>query len=467
MRASEERGLHLIRYGVGADQRFLAGEFLGKYDIAAINGNMVAHTPAALARFLGERTASPQRATKPFIIDPLTHAFQHDPSKVMSRTPSPEDDEEESPRVKLSIRRMGDAFGEPVQSALGSRPILPSDFSQEAVRAGFCERVVRFQLDTIETAAQSSDSRKYLEYIGLGAIKPTLVVAPYFWMTAETIDDWLPRNLDFVKHSRAPANGTRLFAQVVITKDILTDEGKRSRIAVAYADADCDGVLLWIDEFSEHEATEDELVGLGELARSLSVRKPVYNLYGGYFSVLLCQLSDLKLLGGVCHGLEYGEDRSVVPVGGGIPMARFYLPRYHRRLRYPDAVRVARALGGFRSVQSYFDTICSCAECHAVISSEPARDFAVYGVSKRVRFQRKGHVVTLDYPTPETKEHCLRHYLHVKHSEFEDARGKNSAEVVKDLDALFAHAAQQSARDQPRHLRDWASAIRRLAQFLQ
>ena len=457
-----EGGVRLVRYGISADQRYLAGEFLDAYSATVINGNMVAHIPAALGQFLTDRTAR-ETGPKPFIIDPLTHAFQHDPSKVRTKRMR---DGKEVEETKLSILKMSQAFGEPVQSRVGEQAVLPSDFADEARSREFCERVLDFQLNTIERQARQQKSWKYLQYLGVQTMKPAVVIAPYFWMTAGTMDDWLPRNIWFVECARDFAETTPLCAQVVVTRDVLTDDGERDRLAQAYGTSPCDGILLWIDQFSEHEVSAKHLLGFGELVRKLTreFAKPVVNLYGGYFSILLCRLEDLAFLQGVCHGLEYGEDRSVVPVGSGLPMAKFYLPAHHRRLRYPQALRAVRDIyGGFESAGAFLRNVCACDECRSVVQSDPAQDFAAYGRSRPIRFRRRGGVVTLDYPTKETKDHCLRHYLHVKRQEFEDARSLTTDQVAANLEEHHSRAARLIGKNEVHYLKAWAEALQQLA----
>jgi len=455
-------GVRLVRYGITADQKYLAGEFLDAYDATVINGNMVAHIPSALGQFLTDKTAQ-LSGPKPFIIDPLTHAFQHDPSMVKTKR---ERGGTEVMETKSSILKMSEAFGEPVRSRVGEQALLPSDFDDPGISRDFCERVVDFQVCTIEKEARQQKSWKYLEYLEVKEMRPAVVIAPYFWMATGTIDEWQPRNIRFVECARDFAGGVPLCAQIVVGRDVLADDTKRDRLAEAYGNSPCDGILLWVDQFSEQEVSTKHLLGFGRLVRRLTrdFGKPVINLYGGYFSILLCRLQELAALQGVCHGLEYGEDRSVVPVGSGLPMAKFYLPAHHRRLRYGQAVRAVRDVySGFESVAAYHNTICACAECKSVVKSDPAKDFGAYGVSRPITFRRRGGVVTLDYPTEETKDHCLRHYLHVKRREFDHAASLTNREVAEDLMKHHGLAERLLGESESYYLKAWAQAVETLA----
>jgi hypothetical protein len=210
----------------------------------------------------------------------------------------------------------------------------------------------------------------------------------------------------------------------------------------------------------------DHLLGFATLAKGLSQQhgKKVINLYAGYLSVLFCQLPELKqVLQGACHGLEYGEERGVVPVGGGIPRSRFYLRPYHQRLRFDDAVRAIRDLKGFSSADSFFDKVCSCPVCTQEILDDPVNDFSKYGESRPVQVKRGSQVVTLNYPTPATKGLCLRHYLYNKQREFKEATALTAAEAARDLGELQPRAARLLGTGDAAYLGNWARLIGELS----
>jgi len=67
---------HWMQFGTFAEQRHFAYPTLDTYKGVIINGNMAAYAPDGLAAFLLERTGLI------YLIDPMTHAFQHDPGFV-------------------------------------------------------------------------------------------------------------------------------------------------------------------------------------------------------------------------------------------------------------------------------------------------------------------------------------------------------------------------------------------------
>jgi hypothetical protein len=289
------------------------------------------------------------------------------------------------------------------------------------VRA-FCENVLKFQQTQISGAAQTKDSAKYIKYAAekkgskRSKWEPSVKVAPYFYVTPSTMD-WLDVNIKSAKIARELTPGDLLAVQIVTSQDILTDEDYRKEIIDRYTELQPNIFLLWIDQFSEHDAPETHLTSYIDLLEKLGKKAKVVNLYGGYLSIALMKCGISQNLAGVAHGIGYGEDRGVLPVGGGIPYAKFYYPILHKRLLFRDAVRVVRALGGFIDAGSYFKIVCDCAECQVVIKDNPIRDFDKYGVTKPVSYMRSLTPIVIDFPIPETKRHCTRHFMFSKKRE--------------------------------------------------
>jgi hypothetical protein len=304
--------------------------------------------------------------------------------------------------------------------------VLPGDFRDSHTLQGFCERVLEFQLNAVERETTRADVSKYYRYLfqskrmapGPG-FRPSALVAPYFYLTEATMRPWRTVNIKCAQlaQSWAASKGIPLAVQVVISREVLRDPSLIDDLVRAYEVVVPSLFLIWVDSFSEHSASERELRALVQLFTGFAGIAPVVNLYGGFFSVALQRLG-LGGLVGVTHGLEYGEERGVVPVGGGIPVAKFYLPALHKRVPFRDALRAVRALGGFRSASAFRTVVCDCRQCRRVITTNPETDFAQYGEARSVSFVRSGQPITMEYPLPETKERCAAHYMWSKHREY-------------------------------------------------
>ncbi len=436
-----------------AEGRHLAA-YRDSYDTLVFNANTVAHMPGAVAKLVSEGTA------KPFIIDPQTHAFQHDPTHIMSQNGG-------RWALKKSIDKLAEAYGSVIREKAGRQPVAPSDIT-DAVAMELAEGVLRFQMESVATQNIAAQNSEYLEWMSLDVTTPEVLVAPYFYMDARTMDVWLDVNQRLAQCAssvvRAQYQTSRLFLELVIDRDILLDTAAMDRLADLYGTADCDGVLLWVDGLVEHEAPSGVLSGFVDFAKRIrEAGKEVYNLYGGYFSILLSHPDFGSVLSGVCHGMEYGESRAVVPVGGGIPMAKFYFPSLHVRLRYGDAARLFFERGYLDSSSAFYSEVCNCQTCHEVIGDDPQKNFAAYGEGHPVTFRRRGSIVTLSYPNQDTKGRCLSHYLQRKQTEFAAVRNDASADLLDDLLASAEKYRGDLGIESVAHLRVWHGILSTLA----
>lgn len=423
--ASEDagiHGLHWVRYGTAGDQKYLIGDFKDTYDQLVINGNMVAHMPSSLSHFIT------QRAQKPFVIDPQTHAFAHDLSLLQSTSKSSEGE------IKRSWKKLLENYGDLVKEILlgdASRPLDPEDFTAEPIRQNFVENVLKFQNNAITRELEEGEDREYLEFLqqekGIDpfAKPPAILIAPYFYIDGPLYEDWMSLNVRLLAESRKflkdnPDYQQFLAAQLVLSKDILGEKSVRENIIARYAKEQPDAVLLWIDNFSEHSASEFELQHYKELLKGFAKHDiKVVNLFGGFFSVALAKIkNEVQNLTGVCHGLEYGEVRPVIPLGGGIPVARFYSRQLHHRLPPRVAFRAIQKLNGLESAEDFHQKVCDCTNCQEVIAKNPNAELTAYFETKTSSFWRAGKRVSMEFPTASASENCTKHYLYCKQWEY-------------------------------------------------
>lgn len=449
-------GLHWVRYGIAPDQKYFLDEFALDYDQIVIGANMVAHMPAAISTFVT------QKAMKPFIIDPQTHAFQHDVENLLSTS------KKSSGELKNSWRGLVKSYGPPldVLSDDEPRPLSPTDLKDQAVLEGFCERVILFQRDAIKGEMEKGKDSKYLKFLAKragtpgGTSAPALLIAPYFFMGGPGTNEWARVNLRCLKASLSFCKQQRIdtpvAAQVVISKDLLTDS-EFDRIFDYYRESGVRYFLLWIDNFQEQRASLNQLERLIELVKLLARDgAQVVNLYGGFFSVAQARVGDLQdKLCAVCHGLEHSESKPVVPVSGGIPVAKFYSNNLHYRLPPRVAYQEISAKEALDSVTKYFADICDCAECRRHIKTSPRKDFIrAYGQTNSKSVWRSGQWVTMQFPTSEAADYCTRHYMHCKAVEYRAAYTKT--QLKQDLIAARNDLEPHLGSDYAGHTAVWA-----------
>jgi hypothetical protein len=453
-------GLHWVRYGIAGDQKYLLGPFAETYDQLVVNANMVAHMPSAMSQFLS------QQLKKPFVIDPQTHAFQHEVDSLLS------DSEKSAGSLKRSWKRLVERYGAPLDAVIASNEphsLLPDDLASPGLLDDFCKRVLLFQRDEITREIEEGEDAEYIQFLTEqtgatpGKAPPAMLIAPYFFIGGPLQDDWLDLNRRCVIASRqivdALAPDMPLAAQVVISKELLSDHKLRHQVAAAFSAGAPDVILLWIDGFSEQAASSAQLKHFVEFVVELSQQNTsVINLYGGFFSVAQARVGHLEgKLKGVCHGIEYGESRLVNPVAGGVPVSKFYSNHLHHRLPGRVAYNEIRALDGFRDSQSYHQIICDCQECHSVIKQNPQQDFHEYIKSISTSIFRQGRRVAMEFPTAEAADHCTRHYMWCKAAEYRDALVLTDLrrQLFKSHSLLRNHVGSEFAA----HTKIWAEVL--------
>ncbi|MEW8959671.1 MAG: hypothetical protein AB2448_11310 [Moorella sp. (in: firmicutes)] len=409
---------HMVRFGTHGEARYLSGDFLNTYDVLIVNGNMAAFTAGAMAEFIAERTAN-----KPYIIDPQTHAFQHDLKYIKSP---------KTGEVKTSIDRLLSFYGEPFKSSIqDNRPVSSGDFSDDSLLTSVVERVITFQKKVF--ASQEGDWSKYYNFLNIKFLQPLAVVAPYFFMDELTAMKWLEINTKAVATAKDKFPEETIIMQLVIDKGVLLNSELLEEIIDRVLDTPADIVAIWIDEFDETAATITELLAYRKMLQKLGTRKPIIILYGSFFSVALMKtMPELNIIG-VCHSLEYGEHRPVIPVGGGLPVSKFYYPSLHIRIPYVDVLSLVRPY--LDSMERYLQNVCDCNTCKAVMreANDPEEGFSKYGEGHPVKSRRRNQVVTINFPTPEARALSVQHYMWRKANEYKE-KLRSASEVAERLE---------------------------------
>ncbi len=447
--APELPGNHWVRYGTSMDQALYEPSILDGVDAFVINASSLAHTPTSISKFVDQGLSR-----KAYCVDPQTHAFQHDLSHIQSRAKTT------SGQLKKSIAKLVEKYGYLIAKAIveDSRPVTPDDFAplDSSEVKEFTRKVLEFQEKCIEDELRRGERKKYYDYLekkdaGSAELRPFLLTAPYFYLTSKTLAAWLPINCELVGVAKKLKKGSRIAAQIVISKDILEHSDSTNRILEHYKAVQPDLIHLWVDSFDEQEVSQEQLESYCEFVTGLCSLARTTNLYGGFFTTMLSTSGKIPNLAAVCHGPEYGESRPVKPVGGGIPSAKYYLRPIHRRLLVRDALRALRALGYLETTERYFAEACKCGECKSIFSADPESDFEE-GFT-RTEPSESGR----EFPTLATRRHCGKHYLHAKNEEF---RTEKSAEIVAmELEEAYARLKKTLSYDELGHCEVWKNTI--------
>lgn len=436
---------HWMMFSTFKEQDFFVYPRENAYAGVLINANMASYAPAGLASFIMGKLAPDTK----YIIDPITHAFQHDPACVRNK-----DDD-----LKPSIKDLADAYGAPVSDCAGNRPLVTSDILPAHFDV-LARRVLEFQRNHLSAHMAGSDYAKYVEE---PVRRPYALIPPYFFLSETDWQGWLPINTAFLRTAAAMlAEGERLCAAVLVDRGALCDEGIRTAIIGEYAQLRSllSGCLLWVDDFDEQLASVADLEAMKVFCSELKSCAPeVINSHGGYFSIMLGGDLGGCSLTGVAHAPEFGEFRSIVPVGGGIPIARYYVPQLHVRARYADAAGVFRAAGWLDSAASFHEHVCNCTECITALEGESA-NFTRFGAGEVKRVRRGRGMARIEFPFTDTKLRCLRHYLQRKHREFAMINKADPQQVLEEVQNSIETYRPYVGDGGVSHLRRWLAALR-------
>lgn len=449
---------HIYHYNTHAEKRYFLGpEHRDLYDIVALNGNIVSHSPLGTAGFIAT-------AGKNFYIDPQTHAFQH-PTIHLKRDVSDKDKGEpqryefKPSIVKLATERLGNIFSDVITN---DRPLSPSVFINNGsinndIVNSICQNIIDFQLNTMINEIDD-EAREFIgDYPNL---KPLFVIAPYFYLSSHTWNDWLKINIACYRRAKELTTDLPVYLGMVMSKEALNHS---EVIGDAIAEINPDGILLWIDEH-----IEEELDTLGAnrylhfLQKLRDTTDTIYNVHAGFLSLLLCHSDIGNLLNGVGHSVNYGEHRPVVPIGGGLPMAHFYFMPVHSRLRWGDAAGIVHAKGWLRTTELYRLNVCMCRQCQKLLDEKGSAEetFSAYGESNPITFTRRsGTIVRLNYPTKAAKQAAACHYLYNKKKEFDDLGNYSITQILDQLVENYDDISADLGEGPVSHLVSWKNAI--------
>ena len=465
-----KKTIHILRYGTVAEKVHLE-KAVSAYDYLSINGNTAAYVSSAIAKFVLAKFFS--RPEKGFFIDPITYAFQNE-IKLLKTTSKATGEES----IKKSVQKLIEIYGNPVDKVYSGKPIGLKDFSAKEVKEKFCKNVVSFQYNLVYEHISKNDLQKYLDYVSpeqsqnISQLRPKLLIAPYFYLDTEDVSwkEWLKLNIEFAEIAKQLSetffDNTPVFAQIVISKSTLRDDSAISAITGLYQSLRCDGYTVWIDGLSEHEAENADLYSFMKLLKGLH-NKPVYNMYGGFFSVLLMHKS-IGLLSGVSHGLEYGEFRSVYPVGGGLPVSKYYFFPLHQRVDFTKAFYLLEYDGTIDTSQAnwgasdkYFRDICKCSQCKSVIKSDMI-NFMEFESKEFYEIRRKNQVLRRKKASSDTKVNCLYHYLLCKKVEFSLVEKKPLMTIIEELESHYTRfcACDALKHGELNYIRAWCDLLR-------
>ena len=258
------------------------------------------------------------------------------------------------------------------------------------------------------------------------------------------IDSWLRLNRESLQKTIEVNKkyGTLypVAAQLVIEQKTLISSNIIQKIKLTY---ECEGyeyIFIWVDDFNSFESENEYMKAFSNLLSTLNgIGKKPLMAYGGYESIILCNADSPYRLYGVAQSVGYGEYRPITPVGGGLPVNKYYFLPLHRRMKFDEASAILSNQGYFSKTKSvkehaddYFNFICSCRQCHEVIGQD-INNFVRFNESIPFEITTKNGVISRNRPTVDAELIATFHFLYCKVYEWKQVYTKTFDELTKEL----------------------------------
>jgi hypothetical protein len=444
-----------IRIGSHSEKEYVE-KTLSYFDGVMVGANLLEASPAATASLLLKLH---NKTRRPYYVDPMTYAFGAyvDPLTGRVRTDLDWIKSEQKVRgrkgvtrrnYKRSYLRLVDAFGAPFSSAIQrGRAVDRGDFpSEDDVRCA-CASVMRFQEERLRDVFRE-DPETAIFADNLPA--PAAVFAPYFYIEESRAADWISLNLALLEGSLRQKGKIPIHAVVCAHQNILADEGLSRELIGHLKSSRPDGVWLWLSRFDEHSATVQDLSRLRTWVEELAPHMGVFNMHGSFFSLALSKIG----MGGIAHGVGYGEQKDVVPViGQSTPTVQYYVRALHGKYSVPQVIRSFSVLK-VKTPEDFFAEICECAICRGVIGND-LRAFTQFG---EIHYSRPTSKRAAQ--TPAAAKRCRFHFLLNRKAERDEIRSATLAEVAEELQKAARTWSRSAVGGSIEHLKRWAEALR-------
>lgn len=426
--------LRILRYNTGTDKKAFV-EFKEHFDAVIFNAAIVAYSGSSVADLVSMHK-------RKYIIDPQTHIFQQDISAI-----STENKKTHTIQIKKSVEKYLSQLPPDLSNALMQKKHQLSPNEVVPYVDALVTDVYDFQTKYVDGYIKGKEYDKYLEFAKLGP-EPRMLIAPYFMLKDSyddvAINDWLDINSTCmrktIQKNLLSNNPFPIAAQIVLDKAVMLSNNFVNKIKAAYSDLEFEYVFIWVDDFDSFDARIEHVKAFAQLVTALNdIGKKPMMAYGGYESIILCNSESPSRLYGVAQSVGYGEYRPITPIGGGLPVNKYYFLPTHRRLRFDDAAKILSTQGYFSNDKSdaahaedYYVNICDCKQCHEIIKKD-INNFDKYNDSISFDIRKKNGVISRNRPTTDASLIAALHFLYCKVDEWENVETKDFNSLISEL----------------------------------
>lgn len=337
--------------------------------------------------------------------------------------------------LRNSVRRLSDSLGGYIAEAIGKRQLTPAEFlADPELISRMADSVRRFDLDLLRGQIPLFDPYYEKYRILLDAPSPQLkpkeaslnaiFVPPYFLIRSSN-DPWCEVSVEFARHmTECRDKDVRVFATLFVSPRVLESSEEVKKISDQFNSLHVDGYLIWVNGFREEEADERKLRGLVKLVELLlRTNRPVYKLYGSYFSALLCA----KGMQGFSCGMGYAMAKNIYSYGKGGKKNQptYFVGPLGRTLPLEQAQYLLQRFPGLR---------CDCEACRHVIGT---------------KFDRLSAMSRADF--------CQSHFVYALRKEIVTLAQDGLPKATERLSRLAANLEQEGV--DASHLARWSKAV--------
>lgn len=426
--------IRMLRYNTGTDKKaFIA--FKGNFDAVIFNATIVAYSGSAIADLVSVHKNQ-------YIIDPQTHIMQHDIMAIMSK-----DKKTGNYSIKKSVKKYLGQLPDKIVRIMETekRPLTVGEINSTIDE--LISKVYTFETEYVNSFIKEKEYDKYLKYVHIGP-QPKVVIAPYFMLKKDMdkteIGQYLNLNKKciekFVNYNKAGDSSYTVAVQIVIDREVLTSPDLIEQFREIYCSEGFEYVFIWINDYSTIDCSRTEKTAFFDLIKTLNnIGKKPLMAYGGYDSILLSHKQMKARLYGAAQSVGYGEARAITPVGGGLPVNKYYFGPLHRRMRFDEALNILMDKGYFSSekensqhAKDYYMNICDCEQCKEIIKAD-IDNFQVYNESVPYTVKARYGEIKRNRPTTEATLVAAYHFLFYKNKEWNDLGTNELSSLINSL----------------------------------
>lgn len=276
---------------------------------------------------------------KPFLIDPETYRYFF-PKKYHYK----------QKKIRAWLHEMAQIMPDEIKTSFGLRKAEPSNFDALQI-IDFCKANIE-----IQTSLKKVDGSSLL---------PIAILCPYMLIGEDNFSGALQFHIQIIKTMlKVNTTGLPVIACLYLSNELLDRPSRLQRVAEALKEIECHSVAVWVDNFDETSADDDELESLRDLYYLLSENKQVLSMYGGTAQIMMMYHG----LTSVTHGVHYQIHKNGKNEGGG-PAHYFYIPNLRHRIRTIEASTIIERQGFSRP--DYLSKVCNCPVCEKELSYAP------------------------------------------------------------------------------------------------